>query len=153
MLRTAPLFLKMKAFDVREKSCRPRGRERLWSGKLVGPGQPLAHDRASETAKISLKAQEGTESVPLAGVPLHKNAENRVSKSLRPAERPHERPQNPIAALEKKHFGFYTSVFRKSSGADRRSEPVFATEKSLLNTGRHSVDLLLAEWMKMEAQS
>ena len=29
----------------------------------------------------------------------------------KPAERPHERPKNPIAALKRKHFGFDTSVF------------------------------------------
>jgi hypothetical protein len=99
----------MKAFEIREKPYRPRVRERLWSGKLVGPGQPPAHDGAGETAKIPLGTQERTESVPSAGVPLHKNAENRVPKSVRPAER----PQNPIAELKKKHFGFYTTVFCK----------------------------------------
>jgi hypothetical protein len=53
----------MKAFEIREKPYRSRGRERLWSGKLVGPDQPLAQDRAGETAKIPLGAQERTESV------------------------------------------------------------------------------------------
>jgi hypothetical protein len=103
----------MKAFEIREKPYRSRGRERLWSGKLVGPDQPLAQDRAGETAKIPLGAQERTESVLLAGAPLHKNAENRVPKSVLPAERPHERPKNPTAALKRKHFGFDTSVFCK----------------------------------------
>jgi hypothetical protein len=106
--RSPAPFFEMKAFEIREKPYRRRGRKRLRLGKLVGPGQPLAHGRARETTKIPLGAQERTESVPLAGVPLHKNAKNRVSKSVRLAERSHERLKNPMTTQKKKHFDFYT---------------------------------------------
>jgi hypothetical protein len=60
--------------------------------------------------------------------------------------------ENPIPALKEKRFKFHTSTFSKVCALIARQNR-FSRRKNLSNTGRHSVDPLPAEWMKMEAQS
>lgn len=100
-------FFEMKAFEIREKPYRPRGRERLWSGKLVGPDQPLAHDRAGETAKISL----GT---TVRG----------------PGDQPRRAHSGTATHLQPGEYEQQTAVWKESEGTDG-----FSQRKNLSHTG------------------